>query len=111
MKRYCFAIDLIDDAILIEEYKEYHRNFWPELREHTRNSGIKFLELYNVSNRLFMIWETEDDFDPEKSDENAESWITNRSCEWEKLMSKYQIPLPVAKPNEKWVLMSKIFEL
>ena len=63
MKRYCFALDLIDDEKLIEEYKEHHRNFWPELREHTEQSGIKVLELYNTGNRLFMLFETDDDFD------------------------------------------------
>jgi len=31
--------------------------------------------------------------------------------EWEKLMWKFQRPLPEAKPGEKWLLMEKIFKL
>ena len=31
--------------------------------------------------------------------------------EWEKLMWKFQQPLPWAKAGEKWILMDKIFEL
>jgi L-rhamnose mutarotase len=111
MKRYCFAIDLVDDENLIEEYKEHHRNFWPELRERTRNAGINSLELYNAGNRVFMVWETCDDFDLNKESDNSELWLENRSKEWEKLMSKYQMPLPFAKPGEKWVLMEKFFKL
>lgn len=111
MKRYCFAIDLIDDAGLIEEYKEHHKNFWPELREHTRNSGINILELYNAGNRLFMIFETGDEFSLDNYKDDSESWISRRSVEWEILMSNYQIPIPSAKKDEKWTLMEKIFEL
>jgi L-rhamnose mutarotase len=111
MKRYCFALDLIDDEVLIEEYKEHHRNFWPELRQNAINSGIKSIELYQSGNRLFMVHETEDDFDPKKKTQNQNSWITQRSEEWEHLMSKYQKKIPSAKPGQKWVLMDKIFEL
>ena len=31
--------------------------------------------------------------------------------EWETLMWNYQQALPTAKPNEKWLLMEKIFQL
>lgn len=31
MKKYCLGLDLIDDPILIAEYKEHHKNVWPEI--------------------------------------------------------------------------------
>lgn len=31
--------------------------------------------------------------------------------EWEKLMWKFQQPLPQAKPGEKWLLMERSFKL
>jgi L-rhamnose mutarotase len=31
--------------------------------------------------------------------------------EWEKLMWKFQQPLPQAKAGEKWVLMEQVFKL
>jgi L-rhamnose mutarotase len=31
--------------------------------------------------------------------------------DWEKLMWKFQKPLPQAKQGEKWMLMDKIFKL
>jgi len=111
MKRFCFALDLIDDEVMIEEYKAHHRNFWPELRQNAHNSGIKFLELYLSGNRLFMVQETEDDFDPENETHQQDSWLTQRFQEWEELMARYQKTIPSAKPGQKWVLMEKIFEL
>ena len=30
--------------------------------------------------------------------------------EWEKLMWKYQVPLPWAKEGEKWIMMDQIFQ-
>jgi len=108
MKKYCFALDLIDDKNLIRKYKEYHRNFWRELREHSKKQGITKMEIYNVSNRLFMVMETSDDYNPyRKPDPNDP--MEKRSLEWEELMSQFQ--KPILNEGEKWVLMEKIFEL
>lgn len=109
MKKYCLAIDLVDDKEIIEEYKEHHKKVWPEIKDSIRESGICNLEIYNSGNRLFMIMETNDNFSfelKEKMDaDNAQVQ------EWEALMWKYQKALPTAKPGEKWVVMDKIFEL
>lgn len=51
MKRYCLALDLKDDAQLITEYEEYHREIWPEIRESILNSGITNMEIYRFDNR------------------------------------------------------------
>jgi L-rhamnose mutarotase len=111
MKRYCFALDLVNDQSLIEEYKDFHRNFWPELREHTLRSGIEKLEIYLVVNRLFMIWETADDFDPDHSPADPNDSRARLSRKWEKLMSRYQQTIPGCRKGEKWVAMEKIFEI
>lgn len=62
MKRYCLALDLIDDASLIAEYEQYHRNVWPEIIKSIKDSGIVNLDIYRVANRLFMLLDTEKDF-------------------------------------------------
>ena len=107
-KRYCLALDLKDDEVLIKEYEEYHQRVWPEILKSIKDSGIKQMQIYRAGNRLFMIMETKDDFNFEKKTEmdNANEKVR----EWEKLMWKYQQPLPVAKPGEKWILMEKIFD-
>lgn len=109
MKRYCLALDLKDDPKLIEEYENYHRNVWPEVKTSITDSGIIDMEIYRVSNRLFMIMETEDQFCFERK---TQMDSTNAKVqEWEQLMWNFQKALPFAKPTEKWVLMDRIFKL
>lgn len=109
MKRYCLALDLLNDVELINAYKKYHTQVWPEIIAEIKKAGIKELEIYLVSNRLFMIMEVNDSFSFEKKEKmDAENSNTQ---EWEALMWKYQQALPCAKKGEKWVLMEQIFQL
>jgi L-rhamnose mutarotase len=109
MKRYCLALDLKNDEALIAEYEAYHRKVWPEILESIKASGIEQMEIYRVSNRLFMIMEVDDGFSFEKK--GAEDASNERVQQWEALMWKYQQALPLSKPGEKWMLMQKIFSL
>lgn len=107
--RYCLALDLKNDERLIAEYETYHQNVWPEILSSIKDAGITSLEIYRVSNRLFMIMETNIDFSFEKK--SAMDASNPKVQEWENLMWNYQQALPAAKPGEKWMLMDKIFEL
>ena len=111
MKRYCLALDLVDDAALIREYEHWHKteNTWPEIKESITGSGITNMEIYRTGNRLFMIMETDDSFSFENKAtmDAGNTWVQ----EWEALMWKFQKPLPWAKAGEKWILMDKIFQL
>ena len=107
--RYCFALDLKDDAGLIAQYESYHKSVWPEIIESIKSSGITSCEIYRIMNRLFMIIETDSDFSFEKK--SAADAANPKVQEWEQLMWQYQQALPVAKPGEKWLLMDRIFEL
>ncbi len=109
MKRFCFALDLIDNKKLIEIYKKYHEKIWPEITASIKDVGIGDLEIYLVANRLFMIMEVNDDFSFEKKAKMDKE--NPKVQEWETLMWKYQQKLPFAKEGEKWILMEKIFEL
>lgn len=107
--RYCLALDLKDDPQLIAAYDEYHQAVWPEIIESIKSSGIEKLEIYRVSNRLFMILEAGTDFSFEqKAAMDAKNDIVQQ---WEQTMWEYQQALPIAKPGEKWVLMQKICSL
>jgi L-rhamnose mutarotase len=107
--KYCLALDLKNDDRLIAEYESYHRKLSAEILDSIRNSGITAMEIYRVSNRLFMIMETNEDFSFDKKSEMDNH--NPKVQEWENLMWKYQQALPGAKPGEKWKLMNKIFEL
>ena len=108
MRRHCLALDLKNEPGLIAKYEEYHREVWPEVLDSLLASGIQHMEIYRISNRLFMIIDVEDWF---SFDKKAEMDADNQKVQdWEVLMWNYQQALPVAKPGEKWLPMEKIFE-
>ena len=109
MKRYCLALDLVNDPVLIAEYEAYHREIWPEIKKSIVDSGITNMEIYRIMDRLFMIMEVNESFSFDAK--GAADAANPKVQEWEKLMWKYQQALPVAKPGEKWVMMDRIFSL
>ena len=105
--RYCLALDLINDEQLIKEYEAYHKVVWPEILDSIQDAGIKSMEIYRITNRLFMIIKANKpvDFDAKKKAD-----ATNEKVQqWETLMWKYQQALPFSKPGEKWMMMDEIF--
>lgn len=109
MSKYCLALDLQDDPALIAAYEEYHKSVWPEIIQSIKEADIKVMDIYRISNRLFMIMEVGPDFNFEKKAQmDAKNEIV---VQWEQLLWKYQQALPNAKPGEKWMLMEKIFSL
>ena len=110
-RRYCLALDLVDDAQLIETYRNYHRpgNVWPEILASIREAGVLDMEIYHTGDRLLMIMEVDDNFSFE---DKAEQDATNpKVAEWEALMARFQRPLAGAAPGEKWLPMERIFSL
>ena len=110
MTRYCLALDLNDDEQLIAEYEAWHNERFPaEIGKTITDAGITDMQIYRTGNRLFMIMEVDETFSAE---EKARKDEENPAVqEWEKLMWKFQKPLPWAKPGQKWVMMDKIFQL
>jgi len=111
MKRYCLALDLKNDPQLIAEYERWHKaeNSWPEIRKSIVDAEIWDMQIYRTGNRLFMIMETSDHYEPQKKE--AMDALNPRVQEWEQLMWIFQQPLPWAKAGEKWVVMEQIFQL
>jgi L-rhamnose mutarotase len=108
-RRWCLALDLEDDPALIAEYCRHHERIWPEIAESIRSSGIVGMEIWRTGNRLVMVMETDERFDP--AAKAAADAANPKVREWEALMSTFQQPLPWAKPEEKWVPMERIFDL
>lgn len=108
-RRICLALDLKDNPQLMAEYERYHQNVWPEIEKSIRDAGIENMEIYRTGNRLFMITEVNDDFDPQvkaKMDQKNE-----KVQEWERLMNLFQQRLPWAEDGTKWVEMKRIYKL
>ncbi|MEJ7829327.1 MAG: L-rhamnose mutarotase [Segetibacter sp.] len=111
MKKYCLALDLVNNPELIKEYEHLHKteNGRPEIKKSILDGGITNMEIYRTGNRLFMIMETDDTFSFERK--GAMDAANPKVQEWEQLMWTFQQPLPWAKEGEKWILMDKIFQL
>ncbi|WP_158968952.1 L-rhamnose mutarotase [Paraglaciecola sp. L3A3] len=111
INRYCLALDLQNDEKLIAEYIEYHKpeHAWPQITTNMKELGILDMEIYHLGDRLVMIMETTEDFDPNEPPKTEQG--RKESDEWEQLMWKYQKPLKWAKDGEKWVRMNKIYDL
>lgn len=109
MKRFTLTLELKNDPELIREYERFHENVWPEVLKSISDSGIKEMEIYRFGTKLFMIIDADADFSFEKKSKMDQ--MNDRVQEWEELMWKYQQKIPGAAPDEKWVLMKKIFEL
>ena len=109
--RLCFSCDLKDDPKLIAEYKKYHapENAWPEITKSIKDAGIVDMQIHLTGNRMFMIMDVDETFDPNKKTEMDAN--NPKVQEWEQLMWKYQQGLPWAKEGEKWIEMEQIFQL
>lgn len=108
-RRYCLALDLKNDSETIAAYIRYHKQVSSEIIRSITAADITVMDIYLTGNRLFMIMEVGDSFDFEKK---TQMDAGNPAVEaWESLMSTLQIPLPWAKPGEKWILLEKIFSL
>ncbi len=107
--RHCLALDMKNEPALIRSYKKFHEKVWPDVLKSITDSGIEQMEIYAVEDRLFMIIETNEDFNFERK---AEMDLTNPSVqEWENLMDQFQKKLPNTSEGVKWRLMDKVFDL
>lgn len=110
MPRFGLCLNLKDDPDVIEQYKAYHRDVWPEVLDSLREVGITHMDIYLLGNRLFMAIETVDDFDP-AHDFPRHLEMHPRCREWDVLMRNFQERVPEAKPDEWWATMEQVFEL
>jgi L-rhamnose mutarotase len=104
--RLCFALDLVNDAAKIAEYERFHApgGVWPVIVDDIRAQGIEGMEIWRTGDRMVMIATVADDY-PRARD------VPAAYDEWESLMWDFQKALPHAAPGEKWVPMTRIFDL
>ena len=106
--RYCLALDLRADPVVMEAYDRYHREVWPEVLEHLRASGIHDMTIWRRENRLVMLIEADPGFTPEQL--VIGPGTHPRVKEWETLMANFQQPLPHVEKTA-WQSMESVFRL
>jgi len=104
------ALDLKDDAELIEQYEIEHRRIWPDIAAQLREHGVTDMRIFRLGTRLVMLMETDDRrFDAAAF---AASQRDNPIVQqWEARMDRYQTPTPWSQPGTKWTPMTPIFDL
>jgi len=108
-QRHCLTLDLKNDPALIAEYKRYHENVWPEIKQSLRDAGVLDMEIYLLDARMFMIIETTDSFSFAKKAELDRN--NSKVMEWEAIMGKFQQPFSVdARPEARWLPMHRVFK-
>ena len=110
MKSFGMSLDLVNKSGFIEEYKKYHQNVWPEVKQGLLAIGILDMDIYLLGNRLFMVINTHDDFDINK-DFQKYTKSSKRAADWDNLMRRFQQKTPFAKEGDWWAPMDKVFEL
>lgn len=110
-KRYCKALKLEDDPVLIAEYKKVHApgSVWPEITQGMKEVGIIDMEIYLLGTQLFMIMDTVADFDHDMAMKKLAA--KPRQSEWEAYVSRFQKTSAESTADEKWQLMERIFKL
>lgn len=110
MTRHILAVDLIEDAAVIEAYQEHHRRVWPEVVTSLRRAGLADLQIYMLGRRLVMLVDTRDGLDVGRAFA-AHSASHPRVAEWEALMKSMQQPPPGSAAGEWWAVMQPVFHL
>lgn len=109
MSRKVLILDLADDPELIAAYESHHRpGAVPgAILRSLSEAGIEIMEIYRSGNRLVMVMETAPDFDPEAK--AAADAADPEVVAWERLMDRFQRPVPWAPAGAKWVEAERIF--
>lgn len=109
--RICLALDLVDDAALIAEYEHWHRvgNTDPTVTRSIRDAGIADMQIWRAGNRLFMVIEAEEHYDP--AAKAAADAANPAVVAWVAKMLRFQQPIPAAGPDGTWYPMDRIFAL
>ncbi len=107
--RAVLAIDLRNDPSIVEAYRRYHREVWPEVVASLQHAGIRRMDIYILGNRLVMVLETDGRDYRECFASHAASHP--RVAEWEALMrSMQQSPLD-GRREDWWTRMEPLFQL
>jgi L-rhamnose mutarotase len=105
-RRLCFVLDLVDDPALIAEYEKHHApgGVWPAIVDDIHAQGIEGMEIWRSGDRMVMIATVADDYPRPRA-------VPPEYDLWEDLMWRFQRALPHAAPGEKWLPMTRIFDL
>jgi len=106
MRRFGMVIRLKPDKV--EEYKELHRNVWPEVLKTIKECHIQNYTIFYKDGYLFSYYEYTGDNYEKDMEKMAADPITQK---WWALCKPCQEPLKTRKEGEWWAEMEEVFHL
>jgi L-rhamnose mutarotase len=106
VRRFGMIIRLKPDKV--EEYKELHRNVWPEVLKTIKDCHIQNYTIFYKDGYLFSYYEYTGENYEEDMKKMAEDPITQK---WWALCKPCQEPLKTRKEGEWWAEMEEVFHL
>ena len=104
------TINLKDDPEIVEHYRRYHREVWPEVQDSLRRAGVERMDIYLLGRRLVMVVEMRDRLDYRAAFKNHAA-SSPRVVQWEQLMKSLQEPVADAPAGEWWAVMEPVFHM
>ena len=108
--RYVFTLNLKDDPAVIDAYRRYHGDVWPEVLQSLRQVGVRQMDIHLLGRRAVMIVEMSDGVDYRIAFKTHSS-SSPRVVEWERLMKALQEPHADARAGEWWAFMEPVFHM
>jgi L-rhamnose mutarotase len=104
------TVNLKDDPGVIDTYRRYHADVWPEVQSSLREHGVQRMDIHLLGRQLVMVVEMRDGRDY-RSAFQSHAASSQRVAEWERLMKSLQEPSPEARKGEWWAVMEPVFHL
>jgi L-rhamnose mutarotase len=104
------TVNLKNEPGVIETYRRYHRDVWPEVQNSLRQHGVMRMDIHLLGRQLVMVVEMLDGLDYRIAFESHAA-SSQRVAEWERLMKSLQEPSQEARTGEWWAVMEPVFRL
>ena len=106
MKRVGFMLKVKKDKI--DEYKEHHKNVWPEMLDALRRTGWRNYSLFmSEDGLLFGYFEAEESFQASLEGMSKEAI----NAKWQEFMAPYFENLGGAHADESMIELEEVFHL
>lgn len=90
----------------LEDYVRYHAAVWPDILDMIRQCNIRNYSIFHKDHLLFAYFEyVGDDFAADMAKMAADPMTQ----EWWAICSPMQVPVPEARPGERWHSLEEVF--
>lgn len=102
------TVNLKNEPGVIEMYRRYHREVWPEVRDSLMRVGVRRMDIHMLGRTLVMVVDMCDGIDYRMAFKSHAA-SSQRVSQWERLMKSLQEPKPEAGADEWWAAMEPVF--